>query len=397
MHERTRAHAGEQSSGAPLLRRSPDADAHAHAQGGRALVLGRHQGEERRPPGNAGGFLVSRLRGAVSHEFRAYEFATRAIHAGQPNDEGTGAVTSPIYQTSTYGQEAPGVNKGYGYSRTGNPTRTALEANLAALEEAKYGLAFASGLAAINNVLSLLRAGDHVVACRDLYGGSYRLFTKLYPKFGVEFTFVDRAGSPSRRRRSPRDASSSGSRRPSQPAPPDRRPRAAAAIARRSGVLTVVDNTFATPYLQRPLALGADIVVHSTTKYLAGHTDVIGGALVTNDAVLTEELKFFQNAVGAVPGPQDCFLVLRGIKTLAIRMERHCANARASPRLAAHPKSRRVYFPGLPSAPGPRHREAADEGLRRHACPSSSRATSRRRSAFVPGCSSGRWPRAWAA
>jgi cystathionine gamma-lyase len=288
-----------------------------------------------------------------SEQDQEYEFATRAIHAGQPDDEGTGSVTTPIHQTSTYGQDAPGVNKGYCYSRTGNPTRSALEANLAALEEAKYGLAFASGLAAINNVLNILRSGDHVVACRDLYGGSYRIFTKLYQKFGVEFTFVD----PSRLDEI--DAAFTDRTKllwletPSNPLLQIVDLAAAAALARRRGVLTVVDNTFATPYLQRPLALGADIVVHSTTKYLAGHNDVIGGALVTDDASLNEELKFFQNAVGAVPGPQDCFLVLRGVKTLSLRMERHCENAqRIAESLAKHPAVTKVYFPGLSSHPG---------------------------------------------
>ena len=288
-----------------------------------------------------------------SEQDQEYEFATRAIHAGQPDDEGTGAVTTPIYQTSTYGQESPGVNKGYCYSRTGNPTRSALEANLAALEEAKYGLAFASGLAAINNVLNILRSGDHVVACRDLYGGSYRIFTKLYQKFGIEFTFVD----PSRLDEI--DAAFTDRTKllwletPSNPLLQIVDLAAAAALARRRGVLTVVDNTFATPYLQRPLALGADIVVHSTTKYLAGHNDVIGGAIVTDDSSLNEELKFFQNAVGAVPGPQDCFLVLRGVKTLSLRMERHCENAqRIAESLAKHPAVSKVYFPGLASHPG---------------------------------------------
>jgi cystathionine gamma-lyase len=283
----------------------------------------------------------------------SYGFATRAVHGGQPNDEGTGAVTFPIYQTSTYAQSAPGVNKGFCYSRTGNPTRSALEANLAELEEARYGLAFASGLAAVNGVLSLLKSGDHVVACRDLYGGTYRLFTKLYRKFGVEFTFVDDTAA---------DALAAAIRpqtrllwleSPSNPLLRVTDLRAAAAAARARGVLTVVDNTFATPYLQRPLALGADIVVHSTTKYLAGHADVIGGALIVDDTALWEELKFFQNAIGAVPGPQDCFLVLRGTKTLAIRVDRQCANARAVAEfLSGYPEVRRVYFPGLASHPG---------------------------------------------
>ncbi len=282
-----------------------------------------------------------------------YEFATRAIHAGQPDDESTGAVTTPIYQTSTYGQEAPGVNKGYCYSRTGNPTRSALEANLAALEDAKFGLAFASGLSAINNVLNILSSGDHVVACRDLYGGSYRIFTKLYQKLGVEFSFVDPADLANIEKAIKPNTRLVWLETPSNPLLQIVDLAGAAAIARRHGVLTVVDNTFATPYLQRPLELGIDIVVHSTTKYLAGHNDVIGGAIVTNSEDLNEELKFFQNAVGAVPGPQDCFLVLRGVKTLALRMERHCENAqKIADKLAAHSAISRVHFPGLPSHPG---------------------------------------------
>ena len=283
----------------------------------------------------------------------SYGFATRAVHGGQPNDEGTGSVTFPIYQTSTYAQSAPGVNKGFCYSRTGNPTRSALEANLAELEEARYGLAFASGLAAVNGVLSLLKSGDHVVACRDLYGGTYRLFTKLYRKFGVEFTFVDDTAADALAAAIRPETRLLWLESPSNPLLRVTDLQAAAAAARARGVLTVVDNTFATPYLQRPLALGADIVVHSTTKYLAGHSDVIGGALVVDDTALWEELKFFQNAIGAIPGPQDCFLVLRGTKTLAIRLDRHCANARAvAGFLDGHPEVARVYFPGLPSHPG---------------------------------------------
>src|SRR5688572_6161632 len=283
----------------------------------------------------------------------SYAFDTLAIHAGQPNDEGTGSVTFPIHQTSTYGQEAPGVNKGYCYSRTGNPTRSALEANLAALEGGRFGLAFASGLAAVNTVLNLLKSGDHVVAGRDLYGGSYRIFTKVYAKLGIEVSFVDIT------RVAEVEAALRPNTRllwlesPSNPLLEIVDLAASAAVARARGVWTVVDNTFATPYLQQPLALGADIVLQSTTKYLAGHSDVIGGALITNDEALYTDLKFHQNAVGAIPGPQDCFLVLRGTKTLAVRMERHCANARAlATFLEKHPRVERVYFPGLPSHPG---------------------------------------------
>ena len=278
-------------------------------------------------------------------------FSTRSVHSGQPNDPGTGAVAVPIYQTSTYAQEAPGVHKGFCYSRTGNPTRSALEANIAALEEGEFGLAFGSGLAAVNCVLNLLRQGDHIVACGDLYGGTYRLFTKLYRKFGVTSDFVDTTNA---------DAIASAFRpttrllwleSPSNPLLRITDIKEASSLARARGALTVVDNTFATPYLQQPLGQGADIVLHSTTKYLSGHSDVVGGALVTSDPALREELAFYQNAVGAIPGPQDCFLVLRGIKTLSLRMDRHCANARA---VAAFLESRtpRVFYPGLASHPG---------------------------------------------
>jgi len=282
-----------------------------------------------------------------------YQFDTLAIHAGQPDDETTGSVTVPIHQTSTFGQQEPGVNKGYCYSRTGNPTRSALEANLAALEGGKYGLAFASGLAAVNTVLNLLQPGDHVIAGQDIYGGSYRIFTKVYQKLGIEFSFVDIT------RVSEVEAALRPSTKllwlesPSNPLLQLVDLAATCALARAHGVRTVVDNTFATPYLQRPLALGADIVVQSTTKYLAGHSDVIGGALVTNDEGLYTDLKFHQNAIGAIPGPQDCFLILRGIKTLSVRMERHCLNARAvAGFLDTHPRVERVYFPGLAAHPG---------------------------------------------
>lgn len=283
----------------------------------------------------------------------AYEFSTRTIHAGQPNDEATGSVTFPIYQTSTYEQLEPGVHKGFSYSRTNNPTRQALEENLASLEEAKHGVAFASGLAAVNGVLNLLRAGDHVLASRELYGGSHRLFTKLYEKFGVEFSFVDT---------SRREEVAAGFRpttrllwleTPSNPLLSITDIAAAAQAARARGVLTVVDNTFATPCLQQPLKLGADVVLHSTTKYLNGHSDVIGGCVLVNDEALAAELRFFQNAVGAVPGPQDCFLTLRGVKTLAVRMERHCANALLLAKfLGQHPAVAHVFYPGLWTHPG---------------------------------------------
>jgi cystathionine beta-lyase/cystathionine gamma-synthase len=280
-------------------------------------------------------------------------FSTDSIHAGQPNDPTTGAVSFPIYQTSTFEQNAPGVTKGYSYARTEHPTRQALERSIAALEGARHGVCLASGLAAVNTVLNLLSAGDHVVTCRDLYGGSYRLFTKVYQKFGVAFSFIDATDPAAIAAALRPNTKLLWLESPSNPLLLVTDLAAAAAVARKHGVLTVVDNTFATPYLQRPLALGADLVVHSTTKYLNGHSDVIGGAIVTNDDKLAEQLHFFQNAVGAIPGPQDCFLTLRGIKTLSLRMERHCANARrVAEFLRRHPKIEKVYFPGLAEHPG---------------------------------------------
>ncbi len=282
-----------------------------------------------------------------------FEFDTLAIHAGQPNDPETGAVTFPIYQTSTFEQIEPGVTKGFSYSRTENPTRKALEQCVAALEGSTHGLAFASGLAAINTGLNLLQSGDHVVACRDLYGGAYRIFTKVYRKFGVEFSFADATDLEAIEREFTPRTRFLWLETPSNPLLQVTDLASASRIAKRHGALTVVDNTFATPYLQRPLDLGADIVVHSTTKYLNGHADVIGGALVVRDPELWERLRFFQNAVGAIPGPQDCFLTLRGIKTLGVRMDRHCANARKiAEYLAGHPKVARVFYPGLATHPG---------------------------------------------
>lgn len=280
------------------------------------------------------------------------KFSTRAIHAGQPNDPDTGAVAFPIYQTSTFAQSAPGEHKGFCYSRTDNPTRRALERNLAAVEGAVYGLAYASGLAAVNGVLNLLKAGDRVVAGRDLYGGSTRIFTKLYAKFGVRFDFVDSTDLAAVRDALVPETKLLWLETPSNPLLKITDIAACAEIARRRGVRTVVDNTFATPVLQQPLKLGADLVVHSTTKYLNGHGDVIGGAVLTDSKDLYDDLKFFQNAVGAVPGPQDCYLVLRGIKTLGLRMDRHVASARAiALRLAEDARVARVYYPGLPDHP----------------------------------------------
>jgi len=282
----------------------------------------------------------------------AYRFDTRAIHAGQPDDAATGAVTTPIYQTSTFRQAEPGVNQGFCYARTGHPTRRALEENLAALEGARHGLAFASGMAAIHAVLSLLRAGDHVVSTQDLYGGAWRIFTKVFARFGVEFTFVDTTSPVNIEAALRPNTKLLWLETPSNPLLHVTDIARCSAITRGRRITTVVDNTFATPVLQQPLLLGADVVVHSTTKYINGHSDVLGGAVLTNDDGLYEELKFLQNAVGAVPGPQDCFLILRGIKTLGLRMERHCSNAELVAKyLLAHDRVRRVYYPGLVDQP----------------------------------------------
>jgi cystathionine gamma-lyase len=280
-------------------------------------------------------------------------FGTLAIHAGQRPDPTTGAVMTPVYFTSTYAQEAPGVHKGFEYSRTHNLTRFALEANLAALEGGKHGLCFASGLAATSTVLQLFDSGAHVVACDDLYGGTFRQFDKVYRRFGFEFTYVDPVAGA---------AAVEAALRPSTklvwletPTNPMLKLCDIAAIAevcKRRGVLLAVDNTFMTPWNQRPLALGADIVVHSTTKYLNGHSDVIGGALVVDTDDLRGKLAFLQNAVGAVPSPMDSFMVLRGTKTLHVRMQRHEDNARAlADWLSTHPQVERVIYPGLDSHP----------------------------------------------
>lgn len=282
-----------------------------------------------------------------------HRFATRAIHAGQAPDPTTGAIMTPIYQTSTYVQRAPGDHQGYEYSRTGNPTRTALEANLASLESGKHGLCFASGLAATDAVLKLLRSGDHVVAGDDLYGGTYRIFDKVYRPFGLDFSFVD-ASDAAR----VRDAIRPETRlvwleTPTNPLLKISDIAAVVDVCQKAGVLLVVDNTFATPYLQRPLELGADIVVHSMTKYLGGHSDVVGGAIVVRSDELHARLAFIQNAAGGVIGPMDSFLVLRGTKTLAVRMDRHQENAaRIVDFLTGHPKVGRVYYPGHPEHPG---------------------------------------------
>ena len=279
-------------------------------------------------------------------------FGTRAVHAGQIPDPLAGAVMTPIYQTSTYVQDGLGRHKGYEYARTRNPTREALERNIAALEGGRHGFAFASGLAAVDAVLKLLAEGDHVVCGDNVYGGTHRQMTQLWAKVGLAFSFVDATDI-----RNVAAAVTPQTRMIYAETPTNPMMRlcdlaAAAEVARRASAVLVVDNTFATPYFQRPLELGADIVLHSTTKYLNGHSDMVGGMLVATRDDLAERLGFIQNAAGAVPGPFDCWLCLRGTKTLALRMRQHDANARRIAEwLTHHPKVERVYYPGLPSHP----------------------------------------------
>ncbi|MEO0480766.1 MAG: PLP-dependent aspartate aminotransferase family protein [Planctomycetota bacterium] len=277
-------------------------------------------------------------------------FGTRAIHAGQSPDPTTGAIMTPIYQTSTYVQESPGQIKGYDYSRGLNPTRDALQKNLAALENGKHGLCFASGMAAINCVLNLLQSGDHVVAGNDLYGGTYRLCQTLYTKFGVEFSFIDMADLDAVRAAFRPNTKLLMVESPSNPLLKLADFAALTEICKEKGVLSMADNTFGTPYVQTPLDHGFDIVMHSTTKYLGGHSDVVGGALICNDDELNDQLAHFHNTVGGTNGPFDAFLVLRGTKTLHVRMERHAENALQIARaLEAHGKVTKVYYPGLES------------------------------------------------
>ncbi len=280
-------------------------------------------------------------------------FATRAIHAGQEPDQATGATIVPIYQTSTYTQEAPGRHKGYEYSRTANPTRTALEECVASLEGAEYGLAFASGLAATVATMSLLSSGDHVVAGDDLYGGTYRLFDKVLPRTGgLEFTYADTTDPTSVERALRPETKLLWIETPTNPLLTLSDIQELSEMAHGRSAVVAVDNTFASPYFQNPLALGADIVVHSTTKYMGGHSDVVGGAVVTSDPDFYEAMKFYQNAAGGVPGPFDSWIVLRGLKTLAVRMRQHEENALAVARfLEGHPEVETVNYPGLPSHP----------------------------------------------
>lgn len=281
------------------------------------------------------------------------KFSTRAIHAGQEPDPSTGAVMTPIFQTSTYAQAGLGEHKGFEYSRTQNPTRSALEACIASLEEGQYGLAFASGMAAESAVLSLLSAGDHLVACDDLYGGSYRIFERVMRRYEVETSYVAADNAAAYERAIRPNTKMIWLETPTNPLLNLADIAAIADIAHRHQLLLVVDNTFASPYFQQPLKLGADIVVHSTTKYINGHSDVIGGAVVTSNEEAYQAIKFYQNAAGAVPSPFDSWLTLRGIKTLAVRMRQHEENALAVARfLGEHPRVEKVYYPGLPTHPG---------------------------------------------
>jgi cystathionine gamma-lyase len=280
-------------------------------------------------------------------------FETLAIHAGQRSDPNNGAVMTPVYFSSTFEQDAPARPRGgYEYSRTSNPTRTALQDNLAALEQGRWGLGFGSGLAATNALCTRLRPGDHVVAMNDLYGGTYRLFVRVFRHYGIDFTFVDATDASEVERALRANTRYLFLESPTNPLLSICDLAQLSALARKRGVLTVVDNTFATPFLQRPLELGADVVLHSLTKYIGGHSDVVAGALIGNDEELREDLAFYQNAVGGQLGPMDAFLVLRGVKTLALRMERHCANAqRIAESLARHALVEKVFYPGLSTHP----------------------------------------------
>lgn len=279
--------------------------------------------------------------------------ATKFIHAGAEPDPSTGAIMTPIYQTSTYVQAAPGKNKGYEYARSQNPTRKALEDALAIIENGKYGLAFSSGVAATDAVIKLLQPGDEVIAANDMYGGTYRLFTKIFAKFGIKFQYVDMHNADDIKKYITANTKLIWTETPTNPLMNICDLAAISAIAKPNKILVCVDNTFASPYLQNPLDLGADLVMHSSTKYLGGHSDVIQGSLSMNDAALREQLYFIQKSCGAVPGPMDCFLVLRGIKTLHLRMKQHCENGKIIAHwLRNHPKISKVYWPGFEDHPG---------------------------------------------
>ena len=280
------------------------------------------------------------------------KFGTKAVHAGVEPDPTTGAIMTPIYQTSTYVQAAPGDHKGYEYSRTGNPTRNALENALAELENGKYGACFGSGLAATDCVMKMLKPGDEVISTNDLYGGSYRLFTKIYEGFGIKFHFVPMADAAMVQEKVNANTKLIWVETPTNPMMNIIDIKAMSAVAKKAGAMLCVDNTFATPALQQPLDMGADIVMHSVTKYLGGHSDVVMGALVTKDEAIKEKMYFIQNSSGAVCGPMDSFLVLRGLKTLSIRIKQHCVNGKEVANfLKDHPKVDKVYWPGFESHP----------------------------------------------
>ncbi len=280
------------------------------------------------------------------------KFGTKAIHAGVKPDPSTGAIMTPIFQTSTYAQKSPGDHQGYEYSRTHNPTRTALQDNIAALENGKFGLCFSSGMAAIDTILKLLQPGDEVISTNDLYGGTYRIFSKVFAKYGIKFHFVGMEKPSELEKYFNDNTKLVWIETPTNPMMNIIDIEGISRMARKHGVLLGVDNTFATPFLQTPLDWGADLVMHSVTKYLAGHSDVVMGAIVVNDPKLADDLAFIQNSCGAVPGPQDCFLVLRGIKTLHLRMERHSQNGKTiAAYLKNHPKVAEVYWPGFEDHP----------------------------------------------
>jgi len=280
------------------------------------------------------------------------KFGTKVIHAGIEPDPSTGAIMTPIFQTSTYVQDAPGKHKGFEYARTHNPTRLALENNLAALENGKRAICFASGLAAMDAILKLFKPGDEIISTNDLYGGSYRFMTKVYQKFGIKSHFIGMDSTKDLEKAINENTKLIWIETPTNPMLNIVDIKKICKVAQEKGILTCVDNTFASPYLQTPLDLGADIVTHSATKYLGGHSDVIHGAVITNNEEIADQLKFIQNAAGGVPGPQDCFLILRGIKTLHLRVQRSCDNAKKIAKyLQSHPKVDKVYYPGIKSHP----------------------------------------------
>ena len=307
------------------------------------------------------GFLIEKIKSQLSNFIITqinmsmqddYKFGTKAIHAGADADPSTGAIMTPIFQTSTYVQESPGVNKGYGYARGKNPTREALQKNIAALENGKHCVCFSSGMGAIDAVIRMLKPGDEVITGDDLYGGSYRIFTKIYENYGIKFHFINLTDTNNIQKYINTNTKLIWVETPTNPTMQIIDIVSCAAISKSNKILLAVDNTFASPFLQNPLELGADIVMHSATKYLGGHSDVVMGALIMNDDKIHEQIYFILNSCGANPGPMDCFLVMRGIKTLHLRMERHCFNGRkVAEYLKTHPKIEKVYWPGFTDHP----------------------------------------------